>query len=53
MAEKTFKFTKDQILGSVRYLDKQDLLNALLEDDKEYSIQEVDKMIKAYNEKEV
>lgn len=53
LANKVFKFTKDQILGSIRYLDKKDLLTALLDEDKEYTLQEVDKIIKVYEEKEV
>ncbi|MBP8311953.1 hypothetical protein J4G49_04465 [Clostridium neonatale] len=39
------KYTKQQILKSKRYSDKQDLINALLKDDTQYSISEVDKII--------
>lgn len=39
------KYTKQQILKSKRYSDKQDLINALLKDDTQYSITEVDELI--------
>ncbi|CAI3559524.1 hypothetical protein [Clostridium neonatale] len=39
------KYTKQQILKSKRYSDKQDLINALLKDDTQYSISEVDELI--------
>ena len=38
-------FTKNQLLRSKKYRDKQDLLNALLKSDKTYSIEEVDSII--------
>jgi hypothetical protein len=39
------KYSKQQILKSKKYSDKQDLINALLKDDTQYSITEVDKLI--------
>lgn len=39
------KYTKQQILKSKKYLDKQDCINALLEDDSQYILSEVDKKI--------
>lgn len=39
------KYLKQQILKSKKYLDKQDLINALLKDDTQYSISEVDALI--------
>ena len=36
------KYSKQQILKSKKYSDKQDLINALLKDDTQYSITEVD-----------
>ena len=35
-------YTKDQILLSEKYTKRRDLINALLEEDKEYTIEEVD-----------
>ena len=39
------KYSKQQILKSKKYSDKQDLINALLKDDTQYSISEVDELI--------
>lgn len=39
------KYTKQQILKSKKYSDKQDLINGLLEDDDHYALSEVDKII--------
>lgn len=47
------KYTKQQILKSKRYSDKQDLINALLKDDTQYSISEVDKIINDFMKGEV
>ena len=41
-------FTKVQLRASKRYAEKQDLINALLEDDKTYTIDEVDALIEKY-----
>lgn len=41
-------FSKAQILGSERYRGRRDLADALLEDDKRYTLQEVDKLIAGY-----
>lgn len=38
-------FTKEQILSSKKYKKRRDLLGVLLEDKKEYSFDEVDKLI--------
>ncbi|MEA4831572.1 MAG: hypothetical protein VB118_03025 [Oscillospiraceae bacterium] len=48
--EQTFeiKFSKKQIASSKRYKDRIDLVNALLDDDKEYSLAEVDETIETY-----
>ena len=51
--KKEIKYTKEQLLHSKRYSKKRDLLGALLADDKTYSLQDVDKLIKGYFEKEV
>ena len=42
------KFTKEQLIVSVRFSDNSDLLNALLEDGKQYSVSEVDGKINKY-----
>ena len=39
------KYSKQKILKSKKYSDKQDLINALLKDDTQYSISEVDELI--------
>ncbi|CAI3675041.1 conserved hypothetical protein [Clostridium neonatale] len=39
------KYTKQQILKSKRYSDKQDLINALLEDNGHYTLSQVDEII--------
>lgn len=46
-------FSKEQILKSSRYADKRDILNALLEDDKRYKLNEVDTHISDFLKKEV
>lgn len=44
----TAKFTKDKLLVSSRYLEKKDIVSALLEDDKEYTLSEVDELIEKF-----
>ncbi len=39
------KYTKEQILLSYKYAKRRDLLNALLDDGKEYTLNEVDSMM--------
>lgn len=46
-------FEKEAILRSARYKDKQDLVSALLEEGREYTLKQVDKAINDYLEKEV
>lgn len=41
-------FTKKQFIKSQRFAKHCDLLNVLLEDDKEYTIEEVEKVIKDF-----
>lgn len=41
-------YTKEQILLSNKYVKRRDLINALLDDDKEYTIQEVDTMMEKF-----
>lgn len=47
------KYTKAALTGSLRFQGKRDLLNALLEDGKEYSVEEVETAINNYLNKEV
>ena len=47
------KFVKSQIIGSDKYKNRADLLNVLLEDDKEYTLSDVDKNLEEFLGKEV
>lgn len=42
------RYGKEQILGSSRYRGKRDLINALLEKEKQYSLEEVDGLLEVY-----
>lgn len=44
----TVKFSKKQIVNSARFKDNIDLVNTVLEDDKEYSLEEVKELIDKY-----
>ncbi len=50
---KEIKHLKEAILSSQKYLDKRDLINILLDDETEYSLDEVDGLIKEFLNKEV
>lgn len=41
-------YSKKQIIKSKKYENNRDLVNALLKDDKNYSLVEVDKMIDSF-----
>lgn len=47
------KHLKEAILSSQKYLDKRDLINILLDDETEYSLDEVDGLIEEFLNKEV
>lgn len=47
------KFVKSQIIGSDKYKNRADILNVLLEDDKEYTLSDVDKKLEDFLGKEV
>ena len=47
------KFVKSQIISSDKYKNRADLLNVLLEDDKEYALSDVDKKLENFLDKEV
>jgi hypothetical protein len=46
-------FSKEQLLASERYANKRDMVNALLEEDKSYTIKTVDGLIEEEYKKEV
>lgn len=47
------KFNKGQLMRSGRYKFRKDLISVLLDDDKQYTLKEVDKMVKDYEQREV
>lgn len=47
------KYSKEQILNSKRYRFKKDVVNAVLNDGENYTIEEVDKAISDFYEREV
>lgn len=53
MATQGKKFKKSQIVASERYRIDRDILEAILDDKKEYSCEEIEKEIKTYLEKGV
>lgn len=53
MKTKTIKYTKKEILASKKYARYADIVNALLGDEREYSLVEVDKAIFNYLKQEV
>lgn len=53
MAAAIKTYTKEQLLESEKYADKRDLLSALLDDKRKYSLSEVDKQIEKYMKGEV
>lgn len=42
------KYYKEQLIRSDRYMKRRDLIGALLEDDKQYTIEEVDAAIENF-----
>lgn len=42
------KFSKEQFLSSVQYANRRDLVDALLEKDKQYTKKEVDELINKF-----
>lgn len=47
------KFVKIQIISSDKYKNRADLLNVLLEDDKEYTLSEIEKKLEDFLSREV
>lgn len=52
MAEKTV-FYKSDLLKSKKYRENRDVLTVILEDNKPYTMEEVDKALKSFLKKEV
>lgn len=50
MSEKNIKYFKEDFLRSNTFKKSKDLINVLLEDDKQYTKAEVEKLIKKYFE---
>ena len=46
-------YTKGQILSSARYRARRDVLEALLVDGREYTLEETDRMVKEFMERKV
>lgn len=46
-------YTKGQILSSARYRARRDVLEALLGDGREYTLEETDRMVKEFMERKV
>lgn len=46
-------FTKSQIIEAKRFASNTDILNVLLDDDKVYKLEDVDLLIKSFNERKV
>ncbi|WP_413927020.1 hypothetical protein [Clostridioides sp. ZZV15-6383] len=46
--EENYKFTKEQIVNSKKYVNRKDLLNAILKEDELYSFSEVEDMINKF-----
>lgn len=42
------KFTKKSLLQSKKYLDRRDILNVLIKDDEEITLNEIDKRIEKF-----
>lgn len=46
-------YSKEQILSSQKYRDRRDLLSALLEKEKGYTLKQVEEIMKNYKKKKV
>ncbi|EQF23461.1 hypothetical protein I4O96_13095 [Clostridioides difficile] len=46
--EDSYKFTKEQIVNSKKYISRKDLLNAILKENELYSFSEVDDRINKF-----
>ena len=50
ITSKLLKFSKFQLVKSQKYIHRRDALNALLDDEKQYTFAQVDKVLKDFNE---
>ena len=48
VSETKTTYTKQNLLSSKKYANQKDLINALLEDDKKYTLNEVDTILTKY-----
>ncbi|HGS9061655.1 TPA: hypothetical protein ACMU22_002387 [Clostridioides difficile] len=46
--EDNYKFTKEQIVNSKKYVNRKDLLNAILKENELYSFSEVEEIINSF-----
>ncbi|AJP10634.1 TPA: hypothetical protein ACG3KM_003524 [Clostridioides difficile] len=46
--EDNYKFTKEQIVNSKKYVNRKDLLNAILKENDLYSFSEVEEIINSF-----
>jgi len=46
-------FSKMQVLTSEKYAHRRDIVSVLLEEDKEYSVDQIDTLIKGFMERKV
>lgn len=51
--KEAIKYSKQAIVNSKRYANRKDILSVLLEEDKEYSFDEIDTIINDFMSKEV
>lgn len=51
--KKGASYLKGQIINSEKFAERRDLLSAILADDREYSIEDVEREIKAFYERKV
>lgn len=47
------KFTKEQIVSSKKYIEDSDIVRALLEDNKTYTLKEVDNIVEKFRKGKV
>ncbi len=47
------EYTKEQLMASIQYTTRSDVLSVILEDGKTYNVVKVDEMIKEFDERKV
>lgn len=53
LTKKDIRFSKKQLVSSLRYIDKADVINAVLKDGQEYTLEETDELIDRFMKGEV